>query len=195
MARLFIALELPERVRNRLEEESKRLALSRADVAWTRAENYHITLRFLGEADDRALPELVALLKDAAKRTPPLDLEPCGLGWFPEDGDPHVVWAGVRGVDDAAHAHLLAVRRLLNDGAKSAGFRAEKGRFVPHVTLGRVRSPKENAKLIDRIGPARIRPFGRFLAREAVLFESRDGEFGTEYTPLARASFSARSGA
>lgn len=192
MARLFIALEIPERVRNRLEEEVKRLSLARADVAWTRGANYHITLRFLGETNDRALPELVALLKDAVKRAPPLDLEPCGLGRFPDDGDPHVVWAGIRGTDETAHTHLLEVRRFLNDGARASGFRAEKGKFVPHITLGRVRSPEGTAQLLDRMGPARIRPFGRFLAREAVLFESREGEFGTEYTPLARATFSGR---
>lgn len=193
MGRLFYALELPERVRNRLEEEVRRISVARADVAWTRSENYHMTLRFLGETDDRALPELIGLLKDATSKCPPLDLEPCGLGSFPEgDPIPHVVWAGVRGASPAADTAMKELRQALNDGARALGHRAEKGRFVPHITLGRIRSDREVKALMDRMGPAKIRPFGRFLAREVVLFESHDGEFGTEYTPLARSVLSNR---
>ena len=152
-----------------------------------------MTLRFIGETDDRALMELVALLKDAASKTPPLDLEPCGIGSFPEgEPVPHVIWSGVRGATPEADAALKELRRVLNDGARSMGHRAEKGKFVPHITLGRLRSDRAVQALVDRMGPAKIRPFGRFLVREAVLFETHEGEFGTEYTPLARFTLSAR---
>ena len=187
MARLFLALPLPPKLRHRLHEETDRLRLAGAEVAWVKEENYHVTVRFLGEVADADLLHLDPVFRDAAAQVPPLKLVAKGLGWFPERGHedtPRVVWCGIAGEEDAHFDALQQLQRTVEAAIRPFGFRREKGPYRPHITLGRVRSPHNAPELVSRMGPGQRREFGHFVCREIALIESRLTKVGPEYTAL-----------
>lgn len=187
MARAFVALALPAKLRQRLSEEADRLRLAGAAVSWVRPENYHITIRFLGELADEDLLVLDPRLRGAAAASAPLPLTARGLGTFPEPGSdpPRVIWCGVT-EEDAAHGDLQALRDGVQEALRGQGCRTEKGLFRPHIALGRVRSPLNAAPLMERMGPAVRRAFGTFVARDLILYESVRTKQGMAYEPLQR---------
>lgn len=187
MARAFVALALPAKLRQRLSEETDRLRLVGAPVSWVRPENFHVTMRFIGDLVDEELLVLDGLLRGAASASPPLPLTARGLSTFPESGSgpPRVVWCGI--AEDAGNeGNLQGLRNGIQESLRGQGYRAEKARFQPHITLGRVRSAFDAEPLLERIGPAIRRPFGTFVARELILYESVTGNQGLAYEPLQR---------
>lgn len=187
MARLFIAFRLPGRLGRRLAEECDRLRLSGAHVKWVKPELMHLTLRFLGEVADRDLLEVHQVLREEAAGTGVLKVVAKGLGTFPPSGPPRVVWCGVTGETEEESEALLDLQRRLDRRLTEMGFRRARGRFRPHVTLGRLRNPAHWEDLVERIGPARRREFGHFQVPEIVLFESRMHPTGPEYVALEEA--------
>lgn len=181
MARLFLALTLPERLQDRLGEEIDRLRLSGAAVAWVAPRKLHLTLRFLGEMDPGRLLTLDPLIREACAGTGALRLLARGLGAFPDASRPRVVWCGVEGEDPDVAERLQDLHRRIERAARSEGFRPEKGGFEPHVTLGRVKSPLNVSSLLERMGPAVRREFGRFEATKLVLLESHLRASGSSY--------------
>jgi 2'-5' RNA ligase len=192
VARLFYAFEIPERLRNRLDAEVTRLKVARAPVSWTRPANYHVTVRFIGEAPDRDLTAAAALVAEAAAACGPIDAVCRGTGLFPESGAPRVIWAGIDGYDAQAAEALQALRKTVNDGARRLGFRAEKEVFHAHITLGRMRGGGGGdtdavRALVQKAGPAVRREFGRFDVGTFALYESRREYEGTVYVPVHEA--------
>ncbi len=189
MARLFLAFELPERLRERLTEEVARLKGARADIAWVRPEKFHVTLRFVGDVDDLGILDLARLLQTTATASDgPLDLVCRGLGSFPESGTPRVIWAGVHGRNEDEDSRMQDLRRRLHDGVRALGYRPEKGPFHAHVTLGRAKGSEGLDAVVERMGPMRKREFAHFAVPEIVLFESHETEIGTSYTAIERAT-------
>lgn len=126
MLRLFVAIRFPEAV-------GRRLLLLQGGldgVTWTRPENLHLTLRFIGEVEEPVAADIDAAL--AGVREPGFDLGLCGVGLFGTVERPRVLWAGVEG--SAALMHLQA---KVERAVMAAGLEPERQRFTPHVTLGR----------------------------------------------------------
>jgi len=189
MARTFIALTLTPKVRQRLSEESDRLRLTGAQVAWVRQENYHITLRFLGDIADEELLVLDPLLREIAAERPPLRLVVKGLGTFIDrrTGDPRAVWCGAEPEDGEDGLQLL--RKEIEHRLARSGYRRDKSEFVPHVTLGRFRGTENLGALMERLGPAVRREFAHFNVTDLVLFETVSTPQGIVYEPLQRFPF------
>ena len=101
MPRLFTALELPERVRTRLGLIRGPLAGAR----WVEPENFHITLRFAGDIDNRTADEFAGFLDDIGIE--PFDIRISGLGAF-GGRTPRVIWAGVEGGEQLDHSATSA---------------------------------------------------------------------------------------
>ena len=139
--RAFIALELPEDVRRALGAAQCRLAASQADVKWVAVAHLHLTLKFLGEITEEQRAQVVRLLKALASTTAPLRLRFTGLGSFPTQRAPRVLWVGVE--DETQQLPRLAA--ALGRGLASLACGERDERFVAHVTLGRVRSPRNRA--------------------------------------------------
>ena len=104
-------------------------------VKWVRPENIHLSLKFLGEVEERREPELVAALKQAAgsRGEPrPLTLQLTGFGVFPDYHRPHVLWAGI-----TPEPGLELLQHGVEQAFAPLGFPTEARAFRPHVTLGR----------------------------------------------------------
>jgi len=167
-------------VRARLAEEIDRLRGLSRSVAWIVPENLHITLKFLGpiELTQRAL--VATAVARLAAGVAPFDITLRGLGAFPSLTRPRVIWGGI---DDGAHT-LISVADAVERALLPLGFSAEE-RFVPHVTLGRVRQPRPDPVLTEALALASTRNFGRVHVDRIALMRSALSPKGARYDELA----------
>ncbi|HKP97616.1 MAG TPA: RNA 2',3'-cyclic phosphodiesterase [Fibrobacteria bacterium] len=132
MPRLFIAVDLPETVRDRLAE----IAAGLPGADWIESERYHLTLRFIGETDPDTFQAVRKSLGSVLTRSFYLSLR--GVGLFPLRGDPDTLWAGVPRNED-----LLRLRHKVESALARNGVPPDTRKFFPHVTLARVRECRE----------------------------------------------------
>jgi 2'-5' RNA ligase len=161
MPRLFIALGFPEWARERLAEPAG--GLPGAD--WTYTDDYHLTLRFLGETDDGIFKSLQQALEGLVAKSFMLGVK--GVGVFPLRGDPDTLWAGVER-NEALHSLRNKVESLVVRN----GVAPESRKFHPHVTLARVRGSRPDwvgayvaANALFSIPEIPIQSFGLFSSR------------------------------
>lgn len=183
--RTFIAIELPEAVLDDLGALSKRLRASGAKASWVRCENMHLTLRFLGEIDDRAVARICEHLADGYRNVSPFELSVHGVGAFPNTRKPSVVWAGVGPVEP----DLAAVQDLAETAAIAIGLPKEKRPFHPHLTLARIRDARSLGDLRNRIEEEREFAGGAFAVGAVSLFSSRLTPRGAIYNRLKEFRF------
>src|SRR5262245_3926353 len=133
--RAFVAVLLPDDVRARLAATADELRARAPRLSWVRAENLHLTLRFLGEVDPVTLERVQEAMDVAAATVAPFTVSLGGLGGFPGGHAPRVLWAGVR----AGGEGLVALHAALESALTARGIPGEGRAFHPHVTLGRAR--------------------------------------------------------
>lgn len=127
--RLFIAIGLPAPVR----EQLTALYEPVRGIVWTRTEQLHLTLRFLGDVEMALGATLEAALARVAVE--PFVLPVTGVGVFPPRGPARVVWVGI----GQGHPRLYQLRQQIDDGLLAAGLALDVRFFQPHITLGRVK--------------------------------------------------------
>lgn len=151
MPRLFAAVAMPEEIASSLD----RLCTGLPDARWTDPDDFHLTLRFIGEVDHETFYEIGEEL--ARVRLPPFDIELKGIGQFPPGGPLRQLWLGVTHNPD-----LDRLRRRIDTCLHAAGVPREGRRFIPHVTLARFRWPPPEARLgsyLQRHALFRLPPF------------------------------------
>lgn len=179
--RTFIAIEIPDAVKAALSAMQRELQRAGADVSWTGPENFHLTLRFLGEVEEKRLEEVKRVCGNAAATVPPFTLHLNGTGVFPNFRQPRVLWAGLAGEIEVARE----LQARVETGLVSLGFAPEDKPFKPHLTVGRVKSPK-NARQVAALTEIHSLPELSFEVREIVLMKSDLHSTGARYTALAR---------
>lgn len=126
--RLFLALALPEPVRAALAA----LAQPLPGVTWTQPEQLHLTLRFIGDVDETQIASSIARLETV--QVAPFILPVEGVGAFPPNRPPRVLWAGV----GSGHPRLFQLRQRLDDALLASGLsQLDVRTFHPHATLAR----------------------------------------------------------
>jgi RNA 2',3'-cyclic 3'-phosphodiesterase len=143
--RLFVALKPPEEIVEELRASTAALRELAPDLRWTRPEQWHVTLAFLGEVAEEVVDELARRLSRAAARHPPLSLSFGGGGRFGH----RVLWTGVQG-------NLEGLRRLA-DSVRAAARRSrlpvEQRPYRPHLTLARADGAANLLPLVERLAP------------------------------------------
>ena len=178
--RSFIAIELPPQIKLNIKDIQNRLKSSGSDVRWMRPESIHLTLKFLGNIEQERIPEISTVIEQCSTGNPSFMLDVCSLGAFPNERNPKVVWVGTK--DESRHLHKL--QRTLEKGLSKIGFREEKRAFSPHLTLGRVKSPKKKRELAQKLEDYRQCECGTFEAKEVCLLKSELKPGGAVYTKL-----------
>jgi 2'-5' RNA ligase len=172
MPRLFIAIDLPDKLKERL----SRLRVDIPGARWVPNDQLHLTLAFLGEQDPDSVPRLKAEL--SAIRQPGFRLCFSTPGCFPNPSHPKVLWFGI---EPQAHLNRLVdqVRRAL----QSCDIALDERPFSPHITLARLKLPagREASAFLHPLRPPKISPAD---VRDFVLYESRLTFNGPIHTPL-----------
>ena len=181
--RLFVALEIPTAVRENLATLLASLRAISKEPRWVRAENLHVTLKFLGETGDDKL-DAVRHALGTIRSEQPVTLQFRGLGFFPSERSPRVFWVGVE-----ASANLKTLAADIESAMEKLGFPSEKREFSPHLTLARFERSQLPDALRKAIGENAQREFGSLRTGEFHLVQSRLKPSGAEYTTLTSSRF------
>lgn len=180
--RIFIAIPVPEEIKEQALQTKTELSQLKPDIKWVEYENYHITLKFLGEVKEGQLNEIKIRLSMVAQACPAFSFRTTVIGFFPNRNRPRVMWLGVKG--EMSKAQFLGER--VDTYLSELGFEPEKKRSF-HLTLGRIRSERNLDKTVLTTGiinnglKSHDLPVGQF-----VLMESRLSPSGPQYLVLEK---------
>jgi RNA 2',3'-cyclic 3'-phosphodiesterase len=166
--RLFVAIDVAAEIREKLRVVREKLADTKADVRWVAPENMHITIKFLGEVEERLAPEILERVVRAAAQVPAFPLEIEGIGRFPERGPVRVIISRVVSPDQ----RITKLHRLVDSAVGGMGLPMDTRVLVPHLTLGRVSSNHGLNKLLRQLEKHDLDFFGSFLVERVVLYQS-----------------------
>jgi len=188
--RLFVAIQIPEPVRDemaRVQRELKPLAIG--DVRWANAEQLHLTLKFLGNVPASSVEAVKQSLAEACAGAAPFHLRAEGIGFFPNERQPRVVWVGFEDNENVLMELQLRVERALTPFAEKPG--AE--RFRAHATLGRFQKYRRHKTdmLLPRTRALANHVFGEWRVEDAGLFHSELSAEGARHTRVAVFPFGA----
>ncbi|MEW6026851.1 MAG: RNA 2',3'-cyclic phosphodiesterase [Planctomycetota bacterium] len=177
--RLFIAITLDKAIRKKLADVQSALQKLQPDVKLVEPDNIHLTLRFLGEVEDEKLPELTKAVS-VVENFPAFELELKGIGAFPVERHPKVVW--VRAVDSSNTLEKLynaLEKELLN-----IDFQPDDHKFSAHITLGRNKLPKYSDGFQALLNEYAIESFGVQKVKKVSLLKSTLTPEGPIYTNI-----------
>lgn len=183
--RCFIAIELPEELRDKLNNLQAQLKTeSQPSVKWVNPYGIHLTLKFLGSvAQDRISP-ITRAMGEVAQSAFPFTLQVEGLGVFPNPRRVQVAWVGLGGEVDK----LARLQQGIESALASLGFAPEKRRFTPHLTLARLRdqaSPEERQRLGQLIADTRFESEYSFPVDAISLMRSQLTREGAIYSRIS----------
>ena len=178
--RAFIAVPLPEELREKVQTLQERIEMTDADIKFVGPDELHYNLKFLGEITAEQTEQLKALLNGVASQFEPFNLHAAGFGAFPSKSYARVVWIGAK----AGSQELKAMVELLDLKLGEMGFKKEERPFEPHLTVGRVRSSRNKPELLVLLRELENLDIGAFEVRNIVLFESKLGPQGPTYNPV-----------
>jgi RNA 2',3'-cyclic 3'-phosphodiesterase len=183
--RVFIAIPLPEQVKDEIEraQEELRGALPEECIRWTKRWQFHLTLKFLGDVESQRLEALMNSVGRACEGFGVLQLRAGRIGFFPDLRHPRVVWTRVHD----GRQRLPVLQRAVETA--TAGFTSEEpeGTFTGHVTLGRCKTIKgSQADILAKLAKAMEgRFFGEWTADRIDIIRSELASGGSRYTTLA----------
>ena len=189
--RLFVALDIPQEVRDSLAALRARLEPLGRTARWVRIDGAHITLKFIGEVSDERADEIRATLAGILTSTPrfapftTITLRFAGLGFFPNERRPRVLWAGIE-----AGPELAQLAGAVDGALVPLGVPTEAREFRPHLTLARFESPAGLEPLRAAAAELATAEFGRATIDAFHLYRSILNRSGAEYTRLATYPFS-----
>ncbi|MFI5295114.1 MAG: RNA 2',3'-cyclic phosphodiesterase [Thermodesulfovibrionales bacterium] len=181
--RCFIAVTLPGPLKKAVGEVMAKLKESGADIKWVPYENLHLTLKFLGATSEEVVDEIKGALYKKLSRYAAFYIRIGGVGYFPGGRNPRVIWIGIE-----EQGSLADISRDVEEVMLKFGYPREARPFSPHLTIGRVRSPKRVAEVIKRLDEFRTMAFDEFEVKGVTLMKSELKPGGAEYTGLAEIS-------
>ncbi|MGH2788790.1 MAG: RNA 2',3'-cyclic phosphodiesterase [Actinomycetota bacterium] len=176
--RLFVAARVPEPQLLLLKRMAAPLKGAIDDARWTPPENQHLTLKFLGSTPADLLEPIGAAVDSVAAHIAPDKVSLSGLGAFPTPRRARVLWAGV----DDPSGLLPRLAEGLDTALGPLGFEPEKRKFMPHLTLARLRTPAPVAEAMQ--GVRLDEAFTPFLVGSIDLFSSKLSPHGARYEVL-----------
>jgi len=187
--RLFVALELPPDAKDGILTVIEDLRARGIRASWSREGTLHLTLAFLGDTDEDDVDAVAGALATAAAGVPPFRWTVRGLGAFPSPRRPRVVWAGVE-----APEALFDLKQRIDTELRPLGFKPDRRRFRPHITLGRIRREGDAPALGRHIASLDV-PECTVPSNEVILMKSTLRKGGALHEALERFPLTGRDGA
>lgn len=178
--RCFIAINLQDTLKREISESTAGLRKGEWDVRWVSTENLHITLKFLGETSEDLLQDIEEKLSEASACCKSFDVRLCGVGVFPDEKRPRVIWIDLFDSED-----LVRLQGAIENSMRDLGFKKEARPFSPHLTIGRVRTLKGKDSLLSAVRTLKDREFGNIRIDRFSLMRSDLRPSGAQYTVMA----------
>ena len=183
--RLFVAIPIPEPVRKNLAgiQLTLRPFVQPGAVRWTRPDQFHLTLQFLGDVPVQAAERLNESLAEVCAGARPFPLCAKGIGFFPDIRSPRVIWVGIEDRETVLAPLQAAVERALAPFAE----KPIPDKFLAHATLGRFQKYRRHLteKLVPQARRLGKECFGDWRAENIGLFRSELSPSGAQYDLLA----------
>jgi RNA 2',3'-cyclic 3'-phosphodiesterase len=189
--RLFIALDIPDAIRDRIARFVEGVTGFAPDARWAKPESLHVTLKFIGEQPEPAVEHIKQTLSTIESGAPEIHFR--GYGFFPTAKSARVFWIGME-----ATPQLAALATAIDDKMPALGIPKEDRPFSPHLTLARSvggsGSPRRNRKdgpnrtfqhLQEKLSALPTPEFGTMTPRSFFLYQSQLSPKGSKYTKLA----------
>lgn len=158
---------LPEEWQKILKQPQEKIGWLGRGVKWVEPENLHLTLKFMGETPDTLVPQIERDLEECAREVEPFNISIQGVGCFPSKQRPRAYWAGL-----SASKSLLDLQDSIALRMDELGFEPEEKKFVPHLTVARIKEP---------IGKER-------MTQAFLSFELRSSSFGVTDVSLVQST-------
>ncbi len=181
--RIFIAIELPDVIKQAILRQRDILSNLLPQVQFTAASTWHITLAFIGETTDSELQQTLSAVKFAARQCGPVEIALGNVGYFGPVTQPKVIFIDLTG----QMQQLAAMQQTVAQSLRSFDVDYDRKAFVPHITLARNKRqlPAEwramSAKALNSLPKAPV-----FRADAMVVMQSELQSAGAKYTPLQR---------
>ena len=185
--RAFLTIEPTEDILQKISEVQEKLKREISGrISWTKPQGQHLTLKFFGDISREDVKNICSAIQNSITSESPLSLKIEKLGVFPDARRPRVLWCGTTG--DVERLSVLQ-KKLDNDFAK-IGFPAEDRPFKAHLTLARIKDPRELTGMSEALTKHSAFAAGEFISRNLILFQSNLSPQGAVYTRLETFSLS-----
>jgi 2'-5' RNA ligase len=178
--RTFVCIHIPQSMKERIRLLQDQLRQVDAQASWVKTANIHLTLKFLGDVPQAKIPQVVGAVERAIGSCSPFQVTVSGAGCFPSSQNPTVLWVGLDKIPEA----LMRLREAIEDELAQEGFHREPKKFKPHLTLARIRTPQNAARLAEAL-LAKGFAEESFTATEIIVMRSELSPQGSIYTPQA----------
>jgi 2'-5' RNA ligase len=187
--RAFIAVNIPNEIRDGLADMRRQLKRSGADARWVKPNNIHLTLRFLGNDVPVQIADAIGeSLRDSLAPIERFGITVRGLGAFPNVAKPRVVWIGIEPLDGP----LQELHGAVEDAVEKAGWPREDRPFNPHLTLGRIKSQSHVGKLRQTLEKEINAAIGHMVVDSVALIRSELTPNGPVYETLTTVALKPR---
>ncbi len=163
--RAFVGIPIPEKLKPKIVKIQERF--SRFDIKLVEPENLHFNLKFIKEIGEDKIEVLKKEIEKVVSIFEPFSLKVASFGVFPNEKYLRVIWLGVKDGKET----LIALAKEVNNSLEKFGLRKE-AKFVPHLTLGRVRSGKNKEEILRIIEELKDVDIGEMRVEKVVLFKS-----------------------
>jgi RNA 2',3'-cyclic 3'-phosphodiesterase len=183
--RVFIAIPLPVDLKAKLvalQQEVRPLPL---EATWARETGLHLTLKFLGDVDSSQIAPIVSCMTATAQHCHLFSLALAGVGVFPHESSPRVLWVGVRDVT----GDLRHIQQRLDAQLAQVGFPPENRPFTPHLTLARLKRVLHRGDFLATLKVHRETVLGQLDVDHIELVESQLHPSGARYSIIKATHF------
>lgn len=176
--RSFLGIEIPERIREKCEEIQAEVRKIDADVKFVKEKNLHWTVKFLGDISREEIPKIDSSLNKISIK--PFQIEIKGTGAFPSLNYIKNFWIGV----GKGRENFIKLLKEVQRSLVKRGFRKDKHKPTPHITLGRVKSGKNKEKLVNILERYKNKRLDEMKIKEITLYKSKLKGKGPVYTKI-----------
>jgi 2'-5' RNA ligase len=186
MKRIFTAIDISDETRKEAATyiENLRSEFPQLRVGWEKPEKLHLTLKFLGDIDEKQLNSLIEAVKNTAEQISNFQLQISDTGVFPSTRNARILWLGLKNET----GELQSLNKILETECEKIGFAKEKRDFKPHLTIARLREPHKSKEIVDRHLDSEFEVV-EFTVSEITIYESRLQKSGSIYSVISREKF------
>jgi 2'-5' RNA ligase len=181
MRRTFIAIDIPASAKIKKCLHILSSGLAGEKIRWMADNNLHLTIKFLGDTEEKTIPGIVTKLTEITKNLTAFPVTIKKVGVFKNLRDPRIIWLGIE-----ADKGLAELKTSVENQISMLGFPPEDRKFSPHLTVGRIKFLRDKNKLHQIIDDYQEQILHQFFVKELVFYESILKKEGPEYIPLGR---------